>query len=92
MSDSAAKPDARVRFVRSGGEVVWGGLSANLLEFAEEQDLSPAYGCRSGSCGACKVKLVEGEVFYPAEPEHQPEEGHLLLCCSQPKGDVSIDL
>lgn len=94
MSDSAVKPDLRprVRFAQTGGEAVWDGTVSTLLEFAEEQDLSPVYGCRTGSCSACKVTLVEGSVRYLAEPFRQPEEGQVLLCCTQPDGDVTLDL
>lgn len=94
MSDSAEKPELapRVRFARSGGDAVWDGSVSTLLEFAEEQDLSPVYGCRTGSCSACKVRLVDGSVSYLTEPFRQPEEGHVLLCCTQPEGDVILDL
>ncbi|HVI50607.1 MAG TPA: 2Fe-2S iron-sulfur cluster-binding protein [Candidatus Sulfotelmatobacter sp.] len=94
MSDSAAKTDPKplVRFSRSGGGAVWNDGFPNLLEFAEEQNLSPAYGCRTGSCGACKVRLTEGEVVYADEPFHAPEDGHVLLCCVRPASDVTIEL
>ena len=36
--------------------------------------------------------LVAGEVHYPEEPDADPDEGSVLLCCSVPKTDVTIDV
>jgi hypothetical protein len=33
-----------------------------------------------------------GEIAYAPEPLDQPADGNLLVCCSQPVGDVVIDL
>ena len=93
MSDSAADAAApTVRFARSGQEAPWDPASPSLLDFAEEQDLSPLYGCRSGSCQACKVAVTAGEIHYEVPPAAQPTDGFALLCCAKPKGDVTLDL
>lgn len=52
-------------------------------------------GCRKGGCGACKVRLVEGQVShgrlnsFVCSPEEQ-EEGYLLACQSRPKSDLIL--
>ncbi|MXN65513.1 2Fe-2S iron-sulfur cluster binding domain-containing protein [Stappia sp. GBMRC 2046] len=75
---------ASVRFSASGVEALWAPESGTLLELAEAAGLSPNYGCRSGSCGSCAVRLGEGSVSYPEEPAFPVEEGMVLTCCAVP--------
>jgi hypothetical protein len=35
---------------------------------------------------------VAGTVGYRPEPVDAPADGNVLICCSQPEGDVVIDL
>ncbi|WP_417480657.1 2Fe-2S iron-sulfur cluster-binding protein [Maricaulis maris] len=81
-----------VRFARSDLEFTWDGSSGTLLEFAEAQGLSPNFECRDGICGTCACRKLSGEVAYAEEPLDSPEDGHVLLCCSVPKGDVTLDI
>jgi hypothetical protein len=47
----------------------------------------------AGLVSATTVKaVVSGAVVYGPEPLDQPAEGNLLVCCSQPTGDIVIDL
>ncbi|MCH4813701.1 2Fe-2S iron-sulfur cluster-binding protein [Vreelandella neptunia] len=65
----------------------------SLLETAEAAGLTPAFGCRSGSCGECACTLVTGGVTYP-EGISAPE-GKILLCSARPaagSGKLSIEL
>jgi hypothetical protein len=36
--------------------------------------------------------LISGSVAYRLEPLDPPAEGNVLICCSQPQGDVVIDI
>ncbi|WP_421906285.1 2Fe-2S iron-sulfur cluster-binding protein [Mameliella sp.] len=81
-----------VRFARSDLEVTWDGSSGTLLEFAEAQGLAPNFECRDGICGTCACRKISGEISYAEEPLDSPGEQHVLLCCSVPKGDVTLDL
>lgn len=81
-----------VTFDLSGVQARWDPDIDNLLEFAEEQDLMPDFGCRAGSCETCKVRLLSGEVKYVTEPVTRPDKGDVLLCSSVPVGDVVIEL
>jgi ferredoxin len=83
---------AKITFDISDIEAVWDGEIENLLEFAEEQGISPDYSCRAGSCSSCRTRILSGEVEYVTEPVERPEAGFVLLCCSQPKGDVTLEL
>jgi ferredoxin-NADP reductase/MOSC domain-containing protein YiiM len=81
-----AIPRASIVFSESGAEAAWdrtGNLS--LLELAEEQGLSPEYGCRMGMCSSCLVPLIEGEVEYSPSPQQPPSADEVLLCCARPK-------
>lgn len=85
-------PVAMVHFAKSGLSAPWDSGLGNLLEFAEEQGLMPDYSCRAGTCESCKTKVISGETDYLFEPFDKPPEGQILLCCSVPRGDVTLDL
>lgn len=82
----------RVSFARSGLNVNWDRKFASLLEFAEACDVPVRWSCRTGVCHMCESGLISGRVNYQTEPLEAPAEGNLLICCSQPQGDVAIDL
>lgn len=81
----------KVIFKKSGVEVEWDGSHESLLELAEDQGIDLDFGCRMGNCTACQQPIVSGEVEYPNGHTGEPEEGHELLCCSVPQGDLVID-
>lgn len=80
-----------VRFKKAGRTLVWDGADTNLLDFAERHGLAPESGCRSGSCGACEVKLLSGEIAYTEPPDHKIKTGRCLLCIGTPKGEIEVD-
>ena len=76
---------ARVRFAKSGIDVVWSRDMGNLLELAEEAGIAAAFGCRSGVCGTCKTTIKSGAVDYLEEPLVERAANEVLLCCSLPR-------
>jgi ferredoxin-NADP reductase/MOSC domain-containing protein YiiM len=88
-----AGPGPLVSFARSGITAHWRPSAyQSLLELAEACDVPVRWSCRTGVCHTCESGLVSGAVVYGPEPLDQPAEGNLLVCCSQPTGDVVIDL
>ena len=82
-----------VSFARSGIAAHWKPSGyQSILELAEACDVPVRWSCRTGVCHNCESGLVSGEVVYGPEPLERPAEGNLLVCCSQPIGDVVIDL
>jgi len=81
-----------VSFVRSGLTVHWGTKYMSLLELAEACDVPVRWSCRSGVCHSCETALIGGSVDYTSEPPDPPAEGRILICCSQPRGDMQVDL
>jgi hypothetical protein len=79
-----ATEPTRVIFSESGKEARWHPGTGTLLELAEDRGLSPSYGCRSGSCGTCSVKILKGAVAYLSEPSFPVPTGEALICCSIP--------
>ncbi|WP_373975012.1 CDP-6-deoxy-delta-3,4-glucoseen reductase [Chitinibacter sp. SCUT-21] len=68
-----------------------------LLDAAMREGFNMPYGCKNGSCGACKGKVLAGEV---AHGDHSPtaltseevDKGLALFCCATPVSDsVSIE-
>ncbi|NCN88088.1 MAG: CDP-6-deoxy-delta-3,4-glucoseen reductase [Gallionella sp.] len=68
----------------------------SILEAALAHGLLLPYSCRNGACGACKGKVVTGEVDYG---EHQDTTltgaektaGMALFCCARPLSDMVIE-
>jgi ferredoxin-NADP reductase len=81
-----------VLFSRSNLSVRWDPAIGSLLDLAEACDVPAGFGCRTGVCHACQSGLVSGEVDYQYEPLEPPPPGQVLLCCTQPRSDVSLDL
>jgi ferredoxin-NADP reductase/MOSC domain-containing protein YiiM len=81
-----------VSFARSGLNVRWDPTFQSLLELAEACDVPVRWACRTGVCHTCESGLVAGKVGYRPAPVDAPADGDLLICCSQPEGDVVIDL
>jgi ferredoxin-NADP reductase/MOSC domain-containing protein YiiM len=81
-----------VSFARSGLNVRWAPAFQSLLELAEACDVPVRWACRTGVCHTCETGLIGGAVGYLPEPVEPPAEGNLLICCSQPQGDIALDL
>jgi ferredoxin-NADP reductase len=81
-----------VSFARSGLTTRWDQRYASLLELAEACDVPVRWSCRTGVCQTCESSLISGEVGYAPDPVDTPADGDVLICCSQPQGDVALDL
>jgi ferredoxin-NADP reductase len=82
----------QVSFARSGLVVHWDPAFQSLLELAEACDVPVRWSCRTGVCHTCESGLVAGTVSYQPEPLERPADGTLLICCSQPRDEVILDL
>ncbi len=78
---------AIVTFTQSGVEQAWSKGDGNLLTFAEAHGISPEYGCRSGQCGSCIVKKLQGEVSYQQNVSVAFKQDEVVLCCAVPARD-----
>ena len=68
-----------------------------LLQAALDAGLTIPYGCRNGACGACKCRVVDGEIAPGATPEHvlpasEAAAGWALACCATPLSDLSLEV
>ncbi len=82
----------RIAFARSSLTVPWDQGYASLLELAEACDVPVRWSCRTGVCHTCETGLLSGTVGYAPDPVDAPAEGSALLCCSQPRSDLALDL
>jgi len=81
-----------VSFARSGITVTWDPKFASLLELAEACDVPVRWSCRTGVCHMCMTGLISGSIAYSPEPLERPATGNVLICCSQPNANVTLDL
>lgn len=63
-----------------------------LLEILEFHDVAVEYQCRSGYCGACRLKLLKGKVAYRQPPLAFVNEGEILPCCCMPLIDIELEI
>lgn len=67
-----------------------------LLEAALAAGFNMPYGCKNGACGACKGRVLSGEVRHrdhavSALSRTEEAAGMALFCCAEPLGDVTIE-
>lgn len=67
-----------------------------LLEAALRAGVELPYGCRNGSCGTCKTRVLSGSVRYPFDltpPALSPQEveaGAVLVCSAYAQEDITL--
>jgi len=81
-----------VAFARSDLSARWDPGYASLLEFAEACDVPVRWSCRTGVCHTCETAVMSGKVRYDPAPVDDPADGSVLICCSQPRDDLVLDL
>jgi CDP-4-dehydro-6-deoxyglucose reductase, E3 len=80
-------PDNRIVPIRDGEQ---------LLDAALREGVLMPYDCRSGGCGKCKAKLLQGSVDYGVYQEGfltaaERADGKILACCATPLSDVEVE-
>ncbi|MXS81095.1 CDP-4-dehydro-6-deoxyglucose reductase [Nitrosomonas eutropha] len=85
----------RITF-RPSGRIITIEPTETILEAALRHGLSLPYGCRNGSCGTCKGKIIQGIVDYGAYSEEvlteqEKEQQLALFCCARPLSDLEIE-
>lgn len=73
-------------------QLAWQGRLATLLELLEDNCLPVEYQCRSGFCGACRMRLLAGRVRYRQPPLACLSKGEILPCCCVPESDITLAL
>jgi ferredoxin len=81
-----------VTFVRSRLTVPWDDRYPSLLDLADACDVPVGFGCRTGVCHNCESGLLAGDVRYGPDPLEPPPHGRVLVCCSRPASELSLDL
>ena len=81
-----------IEFARSDLAVPWSPEYTSLLELAEACDVPVRWSCRTGVCHNCETTLIAGDLDYSPDPVEPPADGSALICCSQPRDDVVLDL
>jgi CDP-4-dehydro-6-deoxyglucose reductase len=79
---------SRLRFAVEDGETV---LAAGL-----RQHLALPFGCQSGTCASCRVRLLEGRVEHVAPlralSDAERDAGYILMCQARPLTDLELRL
>ncbi|MCX4163034.1 MULTISPECIES: pyridoxamine 5'-phosphate oxidase family protein [Paraburkholderia] len=88
-SNTARQPaDAvPVTFSRTQRTMQWLPKNGTLLEFAEACGIDAPSSCRSGICGTCSTRVLQGSVAYDGPTEADIASGHALICMSRPLAD-----
>ena len=67
-----------------------------LLEAALAAGLNLPHSCKSGHCGSCRARLLEGQIRYPeGRPlgitAEEQQSGHILLCQARAQSDLKVE-
>lgn len=68
-----------------------------ILNAAFRQGVALMHGCKEGQCSTCKSILIDGDVEMErystfALPDHEKEDGYILLCKALCYSDVQVEL
>ncbi len=91
VTTAGAGGGTRLR-VEATGAVLDVRPNETLLAALERHGYRPDFSCRAGACGACKLKVLAGQVEPVGEALSAAERraGYVLSCIARPLGDVTI--
>jgi phenol hydroxylase P5 protein len=78
------------------GREITVGDNQTILEACLRQGIWLPHACAHGTCGTCKVQLLEGEVQHQGATEfalmdYEREEGMALVCSAKPLTDIVLE-
>jgi len=90
-TDGGASVGGRITIAETGA-VLDAQPEETLLTALERQGYHPAFSCRAGSCGACKLRVLVGQVNPVGEALSDADraDGYVLSCIAHPIGDVTL--
>ena len=82
--------------IQPSGHTLSAEAGESILEAALRQGLTLPYGCRDGACGACRGKVLSGDVDHGKAQDHalspaDRAQGLALFCCASPRSDLVIE-
>lgn len=83
---------ARIFLKLSARSLVCRDDHSSLLAALEAHQIDVEYQCRAGYCGACRTRLISGQVDWLSEPLAFIQPGEILPCCCRPQGDIEIEM
>lgn len=67
-----------------------------VLEAAESAGVAIPFGCRTGACGTCAGRLVEGDASHRRPPRAlrsgHLRDGYVLCCIATPETDCRVEV
>ena len=73
------------RIALKKGETLLEGLERSGLAVVEQQ-------CSQGYCGSCRMRVISGDIDYPAgKPLAYVSRGEVLACCAVPTSDLLLE-
>ncbi|HEX9039360.1 MAG TPA: 2Fe-2S iron-sulfur cluster-binding protein [Ktedonobacterales bacterium] len=90
-ADEASGAGAHIQ-IADTGMTIEAQPRETILAALERHSYRPDYSCRAGACGACKLRLLQGQAT-PAGEILTPSElaaGYVLSCIARPMGDVTL--
>lgn len=92
VAQSATASEPSDLFIADTGAAVDVEPGETLLAALERNGYRPESNCRAGICGACKLRMLEGEVDNQGEilSPGEKAEGYVLSCIAHPLGQVTL--
>lgn len=87
----------KIQLDHSPDKVFMCSRTEDLLTAARRHGIAIPFGCRSGGCGMCKIKVTDG-LFergmssMSVLSEEERNENYSLACKTYPLGDIRINL
>jgi ferredoxin-NADP reductase/MOSC domain-containing protein YiiM len=81
-----------VTFARSGISTPFPASTHSVLDLADACDVPTRWSCRTGVCHTCTTPLLSGDITYDPAPLEPPADGEVLICCTQPRTDIVLDM
>jgi ferredoxin len=77
-------------------ERVTASAGRTVLEAGEDAGVALPFGCRTGACGTCTGKLLDGSISYRRPPralkERHITSGYVLTCVAVPEEDCRLEV
>lgn len=93
--DVSERVESLTVYTESGHQLTTVNPGQTILEAGLQAGIPLPFSCTMGGCGACKVKVISGDVAIP-EPNclstEDRADGHILSCISRACGPVIIEV